>query len=64
MPVERETTALGAAALAGLAMGVWSGPEEVASLRRIEERFEPRLHEAEAERLLAGWRNALERTLR
>jgi glycerol kinase len=64
VPVERETTALGAAALAGLATGVWSSPEELASLRGVEVRFEPRLPEVEAERLLAGWRDALARTLR
>jgi glycerol kinase len=63
VPVERETTALGAAALAGLATDVWSGPEELASLRRVEARYEPTLPEAEAERLLAGWRDALARTL-
>jgi glycerol kinase len=63
VPVERETTALGAAALAGLATGVWSGPDELASLRRVEERFQPRLPEADAERLLTGWHEALARTL-
>jgi glycerol kinase len=63
VPVERETTALGAAALAGLATDVWSGPEELASLRGVEARYGPTLPEAEAERLLAGWRDALARTL-
>jgi glycerol kinase len=63
VPAERETTALGAAALAGLATGVWSGLEEVASLRRIETRYEPTMPEAEATRLLGGWRAAVERAL-
>jgi glycerol kinase len=63
VPVERDTTALGAAALAGLATGIWSGEDELAALRRVEERYEPRLPGAEAERLLAGWRDALARTL-
>jgi glycerol kinase len=63
VPVERDTTALGAAALAGLATGIWSGEDELAALRRVEERYEPRLPLAEAERLLAGWRDALARTL-
>ncbi len=63
VPVERETTALGAAALAGLGIGVWSGLEELASLRRVETRYEPRLPEPEAERLLAGWREAVARAL-
>jgi glycerol kinase len=63
VPAERETTALGAAALAGLATGVWSGLEELASLRRIETRYEPAMPEAEAARLLAGWQAAVERAL-
>jgi glycerol kinase len=63
VPAERETTALGAAGLAGLASGVWSGLEEFASLRRIESRYEPTMPEAEAARLLAGWRAAVERAL-
>jgi glycerol kinase len=40
-PVNRETTAFGAAALAGLAVGVWKDTEEIASLRRVERRFQP-----------------------
>jgi glycerol kinase len=63
VPAERETTALGAAALAGLGAEVWSGLDELASLRRVEARYEPLLPEAEADRLLAGWRDALRRTL-
>jgi glycerol kinase len=63
VPAEPETTALGAAALAGLATGVWSGPEELASLRQVETRYEPELPEAEAARLLAGWHRALARAL-
>jgi glycerol kinase len=63
VPVERESTALGAAALAGLGVGVWKTPAEIAALGRIERRYEPELREAEAERLLAGWREALARVL-
>jgi glycerol kinase len=40
-PVDRETTAVGAALLAGLAEGVWSSPTEAAASRRIDRRFEP-----------------------
>ncbi len=63
LPVARpsvlESTALGAAYLAGLGAGVWSGPEALTSLRRIETRFEPTLS-AEARRpLLEGWERAL-----
>ena len=63
VPAERESTALGAAALAGLGVGVWKTPAEIAALGRIERRYEPGLPEDEAERLLAGWREALSRTL-
>jgi glycerol kinase len=63
VPVERETTALGAAALAGLATGVWAGPEDVSRAWRRAERYEPRLDEAEAARLLAEWRTAVSRAL-
>ena len=63
VPAERESTALGAAALAGLGAGVWKTPAEIAALGRVERRYEPELPEDEAERLLAGWREALARTL-
>ena len=61
-PVERpdvvETTALGAAALAGLALGVWGSVEEFVSARRFT-RFEPRMGAAEREARLAAWGGAL-----
>ena len=63
VPAEREATALGAAALAGLAVGVWSSPDEVAAARRIAARYEPALDRNEAERLLAAWRAAVRRAL-
>ncbi|HEX7043348.1 MAG TPA: glycerol kinase GlpK [Burkholderiales bacterium] len=56
-----ETTALGAAYLAGLAVGVWSGVEEIAALWQTDRVFEPRVERATAERLLAGWHRAVER---
>ncbi|HEX7581643.1 MAG TPA: glycerol kinase GlpK [Gaiellaceae bacterium] len=56
---ERETTALGAAALAGVALGRWS-PDDVATFRRAAARCEP---EADRAELVAGWRDALRRTL-
>jgi glycerol kinase len=58
-----EVSALGAAYLAGLAVGVWASEDEIAALPRRQERFEPRLPAAERQRLLAGWRDALDRTL-
>jgi glycerol kinase len=63
VPEERETTALGAAALAGLATGVWTGTGELAGLWRSAARYEPELPPEEAERLLAEWRVAVRRAL-
>ncbi|HEY7207463.1 MAG TPA: glycerol kinase GlpK [Gaiellaceae bacterium] len=56
---ETEQTALGAALLAGLALGVWDEPRPTPTTAR----YEPRLDSEEAERLYAGWREALHRTL-
>ncbi|HEY9225469.1 MAG TPA: glycerol kinase GlpK, partial [Gemmatimonadaceae bacterium] len=62
VPVERpdmvETTALGAAGLAGLAAGVWKSPEEFLSTREFTA-FEPTMLRADADRALAGWRRAV-----
>jgi len=60
-PVILETTALGAAYLAGLAVGFWSGRDELASAWREDRRFEPSLAAGERERLYAGWKRAVER---
>lgn len=60
-PAVTETTALGAAYLAGLAVGVWSGPEEVAAMWREERRFEPSMPPERRASMLDGWRRALER---
>lgn len=56
-----EATALGAAYLAGLAVGVWSGLDEIARLWTEVGRVEPSLDPAAAERLGAGWKRAVER---
>jgi glycerol kinase len=65
VPVERpritETTALGAAFLAGLATGFWSSTQEIAATWQLERRFEPAMDQLERERLLARWRRAVER---
>jgi glycerol kinase len=63
-PVVTETTAAGAAFLAGIGVGVWSGPDEVAATWRRDRRFEPTMAAPERERLVAGWRRAVERSLR
>lgn len=62
-PVVTETTAAGAAFLAGLATDVWSGTDEVAATWRLERRFEPTMDRAERDRLVRGWRRAAERSL-
>jgi len=68
IPIERsavpETTALGAAYLAGLAVGFWSGLDEIADYWRSDARFEPAMEDAERERLYSGWQRAVLRTLR
>jgi glycerol kinase len=62
-PAEVETTALGAAALAGLAAGVWPDREAFAALDAGGvTRFEPRLAEGQRDALLDGWRRAVERS--
>jgi glycerol kinase len=60
-PQVTETTALGAAYLAGLATGFWSDAQEIASQWRADRRFEPRLAEPERRAKLARWREAVER---
>jgi glycerol kinase len=60
-PKVRETTALGAAYLAGLATGFWQGPEDVVRNWQVDRRFEPQMPSAEAERRMVGWRAAVER---
>lgn len=58
-----ETTALGAAYLAGLATGFWDSRDELAAMHNIEARYEPAMDAARREELLAGWRDAVKRTL-
>jgi glycerol kinase len=57
-----ETTALGAAYLAGLATGVWTDRSVIARQWKAGARFEPRMPEKEARRRLAEWRRAVERS--
>ena len=65
LPVEvpeiAETTALGAAYLAGLAVGFWGSQEELSGQWRLDSRYEPRLSRDEADSLYAGWQRAMER---
>lgn len=66
IPVERpavvETTALGAALLAGLATGVYADHRAVDEARKVAARFEPTLDQAARERLRGRWREAVERS--
>ena len=66
-PVERpagvETTALGAAFLAGLATGVWPDLEALSATWALERRFEPAMDSARREAMVAGWRDAVRRAL-
>jgi glycerol kinase len=61
VPEIAETTALGAAYLAGIATGSWSR-DQVAQMWREADRYEPRMEEAQRQRLLADWTRALERS--
>src|SRR5260221_13924746 len=58
-PVDVETTALGAAYLAGLATGFWKSVEELESFWRAERRFEPAMDSQSREDLYNGWRAAV-----
>ena len=62
-PVELETTALGAAFLAGLATGIWKDLGSVAATWQKAAEFSPSMPAARRARLIAGWRHAVERTL-
>jgi glycerol kinase len=57
-----ETTALGAAFLAGLATGFWKNRDQLASQWQIERTFEPSMPRSKVDQLRAGWMKALERT--
>jgi glycerol kinase len=64
-PIDRpytvETTALGAAFLAGLSTGVWNSIEDIQALRRTQRRFEPSMEPDQAKTLIAGWHEAVDR---
>jgi glycerol kinase len=60
-PVDVETTALGAAYLAGIAENVWSGAEEVESFWRVDRCFEPEMPVDQRAEWMDGWRKAVGR---
>ena len=63
-PADMETTALGAAYLAGLATGFFRDAEELQSFWKAERVFEPKLDVARREELYAGWKRAVARCQR
>ena len=60
-PVIRETTAMGAAYLAGLAVGFWKDLKEIQSVRSIDRKFAPSMAPAERAERMHGWHKAVER---
>ena len=67
IPVERpvcvETSALGAAYMAGLACGFWSGRDDIVKNRGVDRVFVPQMPEERREKLLSGWHKAVKRSL-
>jgi glycerol kinase len=61
-PKVTETTALGAAYLAGLQVGFWDSPQDVESNWQVDRRFDPALPKAEVEHKLRRWKQALDRS--
>ncbi|PGS50529.1 glycerol kinase GlpK [Bacillus sp. AFS041924] len=66
VPVERpevnETTALGAAYLAGLAVGYWENQETISKQWNMDKRFKPEMQDEKREELYSGWKKAIEAT--
>jgi glycerol kinase len=62
-PVVTETTALGAAYLAGLSIGLYPEPDEFMKSWQLEKRFAPQMPVEQRERAVIGWRDAIRRTL-
>jgi len=63
-PKVTETTALGAAYLAGLAVGYWKDQKQIAAQWQVDRRFTPSMKAADRKRLETGWRKALDRARR
>ena len=61
-PAIRETTALGAAYLAGLAVGVWKDQEEIKGLWACDTMYHPQMEDTTRQKLLAGWHKAVGRS--
>jgi glycerol kinase len=63
-PKVLETTALGAAYLAGLTTALWKSRDEIAAQWQAERRFEPRMEAGRREELMVRWREAVGRSLK
>jgi len=63
-PVVTETTALGAAYLAGLAVGYWSNKNEIAKKWKVDKVFKPNMAETDRNKKYAGWKKAVSRALK
>jgi len=67
MPVDRpqniESTALGAAYLAGLAVGVWKSTDEICDYRKTERVFKPNMEKAHRDEIYSEWKRAVERSM-
>jgi glycerol kinase len=61
-PVVNETTALGAAYAAGLAVGYWSGADEIVANWAEDRRWQPTMAAADRDRLYRSWRKAVTKT--
>jgi glycerol kinase len=61
-PMMVETTAAGAAYLAGLAVGFWKDTNEIAQIRQVDKLFEPKMDIADRNRYYHGWLRAVERS--
>lgn len=62
-PIELERTALGTAFVAGISKGLWSGPDEIASIWKVDKIFEPTMSSNKRSELVGAWKNAVNRTL-
>ena len=67
VPIDRtkiiETTALGAAYLAGLAIGIWNNTDDLESKWLLDRRFTPQMDQEIVEKYCAGWHKAVKRSL-
>ena len=62
-PTVTETTARGAAYLAGLAVGYWKDLDEIKDQWEADRSFEPMMQQTDADAAVTGWREAIRRTL-